>query len=236
MIDRKAFRTLTSGLYLITSRESDRKVGCVVNTLVQVASAPPTLAVALNKDNVTTAAIDATGRFAAAVLSEAAPMELIGAFGFRSSADTDKFADCPYCLDGAEIPYVTAFGLARFSVRVTEKVDVGTHYLFVGIVEEADVLGAGEPLTYADYHRVKGGKTPPKAATFNGGEDGIDAVPAAAPAGDAAAPTTEEAPKRVAWRCPICGYVEEGYPDGLPADYTCPICGVPGSMFERVEI
>jgi rubredoxin len=30
--------------------------------------------------------------------------------------------------------------------------------------------------------------------------------------------------------------VEEGYPDGLPADYTCPICGVPGSMFERVEI
>ena len=78
MIDRKAFRTLTSGLYLITSRESDRKVGCVVNTLVQVASAPPTLAVALNKDNVTTAAIDATGRFAATVLSEAAPMELIG--------------------------------------------------------------------------------------------------------------------------------------------------------------
>ncbi len=67
---------MTSGLYLITSRESDRKVGCVVNTLVQVASAPPTLAVALNKDNVTTAAIDATGRFAAAVLSEAAPMEL----------------------------------------------------------------------------------------------------------------------------------------------------------------
>ncbi len=227
MIDRKTFRTLTSGLYLITSRESDRKVGCVVNTLVQVASEPPTLAVALNKDNVTTAAIDATGRFAATVLSEAAPMELIGAFGFRSSADTDKFADCPYCLDGAEIPYVTAFGLARFSVRVTEKVDVGTHYLFVGIVEEAAVLEAGEPLTYADYHRVKGG---------NGGEDGIDAVPAAAPAGDAAAPTTEEAPKRVAWRCPICGYVEEGYPDGLPADYTCPICGVPGSMFERVEI
>ncbi len=227
MIDRKAFRTLTSGLYLITSRESDRKVGCVVNTLVQVASAPPTLAVALNKDNVTTAAIDATGRFAATVLSEAAPMELIGAFGFRSSADTDNFADCPYCLDGAEIPYVTAFGLARFSVRVTEKVDVGTHYLFVGIVEEAAVLEAGEPLTYADYHRVKGGKTPPKAATFNGGEDGIDAVPAAAPVGDA---------KRVAWRCPICGYVEEGYPDGLPADYTCPICGVPGSMFERVEI
>ncbi len=233
MIDRKAFRTLTSGLYLITSREGDRKVGCVVNTLVQVASEPPTLAVALNKDNVTTAAIGATGRFAATVLSESVPMELIGTFGFRSSADTDKFADCAHCLDGAAIPYVTDFGLARFSARVIETVDVGTHYLFVGIVEEAEVLEAGEPLTYADYHRVKGGKTPPKAATFNGGADGADPAPAAAVAEETVA---EDTPKRVAWRCPICGYVEEGYPDGLPADYTCPICGVPGSMFERVEI
>ena len=34
-----------------------------------------------------------------------------------------------------------------------------------------------------------------------------------------------EAGKRVAWRCMLCGYVEEGYPDGLPADYRCPICG-----------
>ena len=38
------------------------------------------------------------------------------------------------------------------------------------------------------------------------------------------------------WRCKVCGFIEDGYPDGLPENYTCPICGVPGSMFERVEI
>lgn len=227
MIDRKAFRALTSGLYLITSRSGERKVGCVVNTLVQVASEPPTLAVALNKENATTEAIRTTGRFAATVLSQEAPMELIGTFGFHSSVDTDKFAACAHELDGSEIPYVTEFGLARFSARVTETVDVGTHYLFVAVVEEADVLDSAEPLTYAYYHAVKGGKTPPKAATFNGGEE-------AAPAPSAA--SGEGTPKRVAWRCMLCGYIEEGYPDGLPADYTCPICGAPRDMFERIEI
>ena len=105
----------------------------------------------------------------ATVLAEDAPMELIGTFGFHTSADTDKFAACASAVDGAEVPYVTEYGLARFSVSVTETIDVGSHYLFVGVVEEAEVLASGDPLTYAYYHAVKGGKTPPKAATYNGG-------------------------------------------------------------------
>lgn len=230
MIDRKAFRSLSSGLYLITAREGDRRCGCVVNTLVQVASEPPTLAVSLNKENATTAAILASGRFAATVLAQDAPMELIGAFGFHSSLDTDKFSFCSYREDGAEIPYVLDHALARFSVRLTETIDVGGHYLFVGVVEEADVLAEGSALTYAHYHAVKGGKTPPKAATYNGGDE----VPATPATGEGA--VGAEAGKRVAWRCMLCGYVEEGYPDGLPADYRCPICGAGPDMFERVEL
>ena len=57
MIDRKAFRSLSSGLYLITAKAGERRCGCVVNTLVQVASEPATLSVSLNKENATTAAI-----------------------------------------------------------------------------------------------------------------------------------------------------------------------------------
>ena len=242
MIDRKAFRSLSSGLYLITAREGERRCGCVVNTLVQVASEPPTLAVSLNKENATTqailetgmfattASVIASGRFAATVLAEEAPMELIGAFGFHSSLDTDKFSFCSYREDGAEIPYVLDHALARFSVRLTETIDVGGHYLFVGVVEEADVLAEGSALTYAHYHAVKGGKTPPKAATYNGGDE---ASPAGVTETAAGAPTTG---KKIAWRCMLCGYIEEGYPDGLPADYRCPICGAAPDMFERIEL
>lgn len=230
MIDRKAFRSLSSGLYLITAKAGDVRCGCVVNTLVQVASEPATLSVSLNKENATTAAILESGRFAATVLAEDTPMELIGTFGFHTSADTDKFAACASAVDGAEVPYVTEHGLARFSVRVTETIDVGSHYLFVGVVEEAEVLAAGDPLTYAYYHAVKGGKTPPKAATYNNGDE------AAVPGVTETAAGAPEAGKKIAWRCTICGYIEEGYPDGLPEGYMCPICGAPREMFERVEL
>ncbi len=43
---------------------------------------------------------------------------------------------------------------------------------------------------------------------------------------------TEEA-SAVQWRCTICGYIYEG--EEIPADYTCPICGVGPDMFEKVE-
>ena len=42
-----------------------------------------------------------------------------------------------------------------------------------------------------------------------------------------------EATSAVTWRCTVCGYIYEG--EKLPADYTCPICGVGPEMFEKVE-
>ena len=32
--------------------------------------------------------------------------------------------------------------------------------------------------------------------------------------------------------CPVCGYVHEG---DMPADFKCPLCGVPGSKFKLME-
>ena len=165
MIDQTAFFSLSYGLYVISSKDADRAAGCVANTFQQVTSSPMQVSVALNKGNATTGVIRSAGRFSATCLAQDAPMELIGTFGFHTSADTDKFAACTSALDGAEVPYVTEHGLARFSVSVTETIDVGSHYLFVGVVEEAEVLASGDPLTYGYYHAVKGAKTPPKAAT-----------------------------------------------------------------------
>ena len=224
MIDKSAFNALSYGLYLITSREGERKVGCVANTFQQVTATPPRVSVALNKENATAQAVRETGRFAATVLGQGATMDLIGAFGFRSSREFDKFATCAHELDAAEIPYVTSQGVARFSVRVEQVIDVGTHLLFVGEVEEAACLADAEPMTYAYYHTVLRGKTPPKASSYQG-----DAAPAeAAPA--------EPAAERWGWQCTLCGYIEEDYPDGLPEDYACPICGVGREMFERVRL
>lgn len=34
------------------------------------------------------------------------------------------------------------------------------------------------------------------------------------------------------WRCQVCGYVYEG--TELPADFTCPLCGVDADQFEEI--
>lgn len=43
-----------------------------------------------------------------------------------------------------------------------------------------------------------------------------------------------DTPKKYAWRCTVCGYIE--YVDELPEDFECPLCGVGPEMFERIEI
>ncbi len=133
-------------------------------------------------------------------------MELIGSFfGFRSSKDLDKFATCETAFDASGMPYVAEQACARFSARVVQEVDLGTHVLFVGEVEEAERLCAEAPMTYAYYHQVKGGKTPPKASSYLPGED----APAPTSAARRSRRKRQAAPEKAesasapqyAWRC-----------------------------------
>lgn len=230
MMDNTAFHTLSYGLYIVASKAEDGAAGCVVNTFQQVTSTPLQVSVALNKENATTGTVRAAGRFTAACLTQSAGMELIGTFGFRSSKDLDKFATCETAFDASGMPYVAEQACARFSARVVQEVDLGTHVLFVGEVEEAEKLLSCEPMTYAYYHQVKGGKTPPKASSFL-----PDAVGAPLPAdASAEAAAAEPGQPKIAWRCTVCGHME--YVEELPDDFVCPVCGVGKDMFERVEL
>lgn len=225
MLDKKALYSLSYGLYIITTKTDDFAAGCVCNTFQQVTSEPTQVSVALNKENVTTETIRKAGRFCVSVLSEDAPMELIGTFGFHSSSDIDKFADVEAKEDGFGIPAVVEHSAARFSAHVVSELDLGTHILFVAEIDEAETLSGASPMTYAYYHQVKGGKTPPKASSYQADD-------APAPAGSPAdAPSGET---RIAWRCTICGHIE--YADELPDDFECPICGMGKEVFEKIEV
>ena len=232
MIDQTAFFSLSYGLYIVGATDGERRAACVANTFQQVTSSPLQVSVALNKENATTDVILDSGRFTVSCLAQDATMELIGTFGFHCSTDLDKFASCETGVDAAGVPFVAEQCVARFSVRVVQAVNLGTHILYIGEVEEAEKLCAGDPMTYAYYHEVKGGRTPKNASVFSSDELEADAkakseAPAAAGSGGAKK-------MRVGWKCPICGYIE--YADELPPDYVCPICGAPGSTFERIEV
>ena len=224
-IDTKAFRSLSCGVYIVSAKSGEKAAGCIINTFLQVTSKPARVSIAINKENYTTGVILDSGRFEVAVLAESASMELIGRFGFRTSAELDKFAETGHAFDEAGVPYVSEHVVAHFGARVIDKVDVGTHYVIVGEVECAEVLSAEQPMTYAYYHQVKGGKTPPKASSFEASADDPPAQEAE---------TAPVAAPRYGWRCMICGYVVEM--DELPDDFTCPMCGMGRDMFERVEL
>lgn len=91
MIDNKAFYKLSYGLYLVSSVFEGKKNAQIANTVFQITSDPPMVAVSINKQNLTNQYIHKSKVIGISVLSVDTPMEFIGGFGFRSGRDTDKF-------------------------------------------------------------------------------------------------------------------------------------------------
>ena len=214
-MDLKAFYKLSYGLYIVSSNLDGKQCGCIVNTVVQVTAEPVQLAVTVNKDNYTKKAIEKSGSFTAVALTQSADMNLIGTFGFKCSADMDKFEGLQTETDEQGIAYVTQNAAARFSCKVLQQVDLGTHVMFIGEVLAAEILSDEDVMTYAYYQTVKKGGTPKSAPSYKG---------------EAAQP---EAPVKKGFRCSICGYILEA--DTLPADYVCPICGKSAEFFTSLN-
>ena len=207
---------LSSGLYIISTKDNERNAGCVVNTVVQTTGKPVTLSVCINKDNYTNACIKKTKEFAVSILSEQIKESTIGVFGFNSSLEKDKFAEVQYRLTPSGIPYLTEGVTGFIQCKVINFTDNYTHTIFIAEVQEAENISEEKPMTYEYYHKVIKGKAPPKASTY-----------------------IEEKQKTEitggSYNCGICGYE---YPGGkeefekLPDDYKCPICTVAKSMFK----
>jgi flavin reductase (DIM6/NTAB) family NADH-FMN oxidoreductase RutF len=165
-MDLRVLHNCTYGLYVIGSRKGDRLNGQIANTVFQVTSDPPTIAVSINKQNLTHEFISESKVFTASILSQDTPLSFIGHFGFKSGRDVDKLKDVNYKLGETKAPIVLDHSLAYLEAKVINQVDVGTHTIFIGEVVGADVIGEGEPMTYAYYHQVKRGTTPKTAPSY----------------------------------------------------------------------
>lgn len=165
-MNEKALYKITYGLYVVSAEAEGKSSGCVVNTLQQVTSKPVRLSVAVNKDNLTCELMRKAGRFTAVALDQRANLAFIGRFGFRSGRDLEKYEGASTAKDAAGMPYCWENACARYSCRVIDTVDLGTHMLFVGEAEEMEVLSENEPLTYGYYRTVIKGGTPKNAPSY----------------------------------------------------------------------
>ena len=165
-IDRGAFRKLSYGLYIVASRAEDRMNGQVVNTVIQVTSEPPRIAVIINKKNFTHELIVKSKVFSASVLKESASMIFFGPFGFKSGREFDKLSNVTFKEGVTGCPLITEHALSVLEAEVINEIDLGTHTVFIGNVVSSEVLDEGTPLTYQYYHQVLKGKSPPNAPTY----------------------------------------------------------------------
>ena len=165
-VNRSVFRDLSYGLYILTSVDEGRLNGQVINTLIQVTSEPPKVAVIINKKNLTHELILKSKVFSASVLEESTPMTFLGPFGFRSGRDIDKFAKVAFKKGITGCPLIIDHALSVLEAKVTEQIDLGSHTVFIGDVVSSEVLKEGVPITYQYYHQVLKGKSPPNAPTY----------------------------------------------------------------------
>ena len=165
-IDTGALRNIGYGMYLIGSRKGDRLNAQVANTVFQITSEPPTVAVSINKNNLTHEFIKESHAFSASILCEDTALSFIGRFGFRSGKDIDKLEGIQYRIGRTQAPVITENATAYLEVQVSKEVDMGTHTVFIGEVVAAEVLSDKKCMTYAYYHEVKRGATPKAAPTY----------------------------------------------------------------------
>ena len=220
-MDKNALFKISYGMYIITSKFQEKINGQIANTLFQITSEPATAAVSINKLNLTHQYIEGSGFFGVTVLSEETPMQFIGNFGFKSGRDINKFEKIKYKTLSTGAPIVTDFAVAALDFRVTQKVDVLTHTIFIGDLVDAENYSDKDVMTYSYFHLIKKGKSPKNAPTYQADEK---------------KEKKEDSVKK--YKCNVCGYIydpDKGDPDGgvapgtpfekIPEDWVCPICG-----------
>jgi flavin reductase (DIM6/NTAB) family NADH-FMN oxidoreductase RutF len=167
-----ALHKIGYGMYVIGSHKGDRLNGQIANTLVQLPSEPPTVAVSINKSNLTNEFIKASRVFAASMICQSAPLPFIGGFGFRSGRDVDKLKGINYKSGQTGSPIFLDNTTAYIEAEVIQDVDVGTHTIFIGKVVAAEILTEDPCMTYEYYYQVKRGTTPKTAPSYIAKEKG----------------------------------------------------------------
>ena len=149
---------VTYGLYMISSVDGERINGQISNTLFQVTSVPPRMAIAINRENYTHELIEKSGVFAASILGRD-DHRVIRRFGYRSGRDFDKFKGVEVRTAKNGCP-VLAGAVGYFECEVVPEMTVsaGTHTIFIADLTGGGILAGGDPMTYAHYHEVRSGE------------------------------------------------------------------------------
>lgn len=209
MLNKAVLWNLSYGVYIVSSMDKDRPIGCVANSIMQITH--DTIAVSLNHQNYTNKIIKETKKLAVSILNNEVEENLIPTFGFCSSKDNNKFENIEHELID-NLPILKNAN-SYLTLELVESLELETHTLFIGKIISGDILNNSTPMTYKYYHDVIKGRAPKAAPTYI--EEEI---------------TTSG----VKYKCSICGYIYEGDINNENDDFVCPICKQPKNVFVKL--
>lgn len=234
----EAFFKLSYGLYIVGTKSGGKLNAYIANTVFQVTAEPAQLAISCSKDNHSEKMIDESGAFSVSVLKKDAGQNIIDTLGYKSGDQTNKLDGIHFEEGQTGSPIILDGCLAWFDCKVVQKIDVGTHILFIAEVIDSKLLEAEaskEPLTYAYYRENRNRVAPKNAPTY------VDKSKLSEPKKEAA-PSVDKLSQK--WECTVCGHIYdpvEGDPDAgiapgtpfedIPDDWACPICGAEKADF-----
>lgn len=222
MINYESLFKVTYGMYIISAGSRTSANGYFSNTFFQITAEPPRFAASCNKNNYSAEFIIQSGYFAVSVLKQETASELIGRFGYRSGKNFNKMEGLKIFYAQNEVPVVLNDSVAWLVCRLTDTIEIGTHYLFIGELTESNIIdNDAEVMTYQYYRMVKKGFSPQNAPTY------IDK-----------SKLMSNQPKisRKKYKCTACGYVYDEAVSNtkfseLTEDWVCPVCGAEKTEF-----
>jgi flavin reductase (DIM6/NTAB) family NADH-FMN oxidoreductase RutF len=134
----EAIGRIPSGVYVITAKSKDRKVGMLGSWVQQVGFEPPTVSVAVHPDRELYKTIEESGCFSINVLSNQ-NMNLMKNFSRYSPDQFDGVA----CKEN-EWGIVLEDTVAVMNCRFVQKITASDHHLFIGEVVDGGILNRDE--------------------------------------------------------------------------------------------
>ena len=217
-MDLQVLRNLSYGMYIISTSFNNELAGCVVNTVVQITSSNPIIAVSVNKNNYTNTILKQSKRMAISILSTETSKETITNFGFYSQRNVNKFKDNYELIN--EVPIIKDNLCGYLIGDIIDIIEAESHDIFLMRLTNIKNISDKNPMTYEYYQTNLKGKSSINAPTF------ID--------------EKIENSSSNKYRCIICGHIyddskEQVKFEDLPDDWKCPVCGVSKDKFEKIN-
>ncbi|MBI5879614.1 MAG: flavin reductase [Chloroflexi bacterium] len=145
---KTALRSITYGLYVVTSASPSERGAFLCNWLTQCSFTPPLIVMSVENEAQSLKVIRESGRFVVNTL-ERGQVELASWFGRHSAKVGDKLAKRVLMATPSGQP-VLPEALSWFECAFTAQLPAGDHVLIVGEVVDALLIRDGQPMQLSE--------------------------------------------------------------------------------------